>query len=143
MSYFTSFITSLCAACIMIGALHMISPDGAMGKSVKYILSLIFIVSMIASAAFSVRNFDWDTDYTMPEIQSDESLQATAARYVYAAALKNAGINFNEITVCTDKSDSGSIIISKVIIYSDCEAAKIRVALGAVAENYEVEIINE
>ena len=142
MSYFTSFITSICAACIMIGALHMICPDGAMGKSVKYILSLIFIVSVIA-AAFSIRNFDWNTDYTVPEIQSDESLQSASARYVYAAALKSAGINFREITVCTDKSESGSIIISKVIIYSDCDAAKIRVALGAAAENLEVEIINE
>lgn len=142
MSYFTSFITSICAACIMIGALHMICPDGAMGKSVKYILSLIFIVSVIA-AAFNIRNFDWNTDYTVPEIQSDESLQSASARYVYAAALKSAGINFREITVCTDKSESGSIIISKVIIYSDCDAAKIRVALGAAAENLEVEIINE
>ena len=101
----------------MIGALHMICPDGAMGKSVKYILSLIFIVSVIAAAAFNIRNFDWNTDYTVPEIQSDESLEASAARYVYAAALKSAGINFREITVCTDKSESGSIIISKVIIY--------------------------
>ena len=80
MSYFTSFITSLCAACIMIGALHMICPDGAMGKSVKYILSLIFIVSVIAAAAFNIRNFDWNTDYTVPEIQRDESLEASAAR---------------------------------------------------------------
>lgn len=143
MSYFTSFITSLCAACIMIGALHMICPDGAMGKSVKYILSLIFIVSVIAAASFNIQNFDWNTDYAVPEIQSDESLQSASARYVYSAALKSAGINFREITVCTDKSESGSIIISKVIIYSDCDAAKIRVALGAVAENLEVEIINE
>lgn len=127
----------------MIGALHMICPDGVMGKSVKYILSLIFIAAVIASASFSIKNFDWDIDYGIPAAESGDSMQVAAAEYVYAAALKSAGINFSEITVCTDKSDSGSIIISKVIIYSDCESAKIKEALGAVAENYEVEIINE
>ena len=56
--------------------------------------------------------------------------------------MKNAGIEFTKITVCTDKSDGGSIIISKVTVFSGQSAAEIKCALGVVAENYEVEVVN-
>lgn len=127
----------------MIGAFYMLCPDGSMGKSVRYILSLCFIVSVLAATSFNIGDIKINTDYSLPDIVTQESMQTAAAEYTYAAALEKAGINFRKITVCTDKTESGSIIISRVIVYSDCEAAKIREALGAVAENYKVEIINE
>ncbi len=143
MSAVISFIVSLCAACVFIGALHIICPDGVMQKPVKYILSLVFLVVVITSAGISLAGADLNIDFgASPEV-SAQSLDAAAARYVYAAALTNYGINFSEITVCTDKSDDGSIIITKVIVYSDCEEWAVREALGVVAENYEVEVAHE
>ena len=62
---------------------------------------------------------------------------------MYVKVLKSAEINFSEITVCTDKTEDGGIVISKLIIYSDCAEERIRGALGAAAENIEVEIVNE
>ncbi len=143
MSGFSSFLTSLCAACVFIGVMHLICPDGAMGKPVKYILSLVFLVTVVSSVGIFAGGFEPGVSFDAAYAVSDEDLRAAAARYVYEAALNSSGINFTEITVCTDKNDDGSIIISKVIIYSDCEETRIREALGAAAENLEVEIVNE
>ena len=120
MSGLSTFLTSLCAASVFIGAVHLICPDGNMGKPVKYVLSL--------DAAAEV---------------SDEELKTASAKYVYEQALKSNKINFTEITVCTDKTEDGSIVISKVIIFSDCAEERIRAALGEAAQNIEVEIVNE
>ena len=87
--------------------------------------------------------FNTDISFEASAAASDEELKAAAARYVYGEALRSCEINFSEITVCTDKNEDGSIVISKVIIYSDADKERIRAALGSAAENIEVEIINE
>ena len=43
MNAFSAFAAALCAACVLIGALHLITPDGAMSKPVKYALSVVFV----------------------------------------------------------------------------------------------------
>ena len=117
MSYITAFITALCAACVFTGALYMLSPGGVMEE--------------------------WDAVFPAADEIPRQSLDAASAEYVYGAVLEASGINFSEITVCTDKSDDGSIIITKVIIYTGCDERTVKEALGVVAENYEVEVINE
>ena len=143
MSGLTSFLTSLCAACVFIGAVHLICPDGNLGKPVKYVLSLVFLVTVISAAGLLKGGFNTDISFESSAAASDEGLKAAAARYVYGQALRSSEINFSEITVCTDKNEDGSIVISKVIIYSDADKERIRAALGSAAENIEVEIINE
>ena len=143
MNGFTTFLTSLCTAAVFIGVLHLICPDGNMGKSVKYVLSLVFLVTLISAAGLLKSGFNYYISFNMSSKVSDEALMKESARYVYAQALKNSEINFTEITVCTDKTEDGSIVISKVIIYSDCTEERIRTALGEAAEKIEVEIVNE
>lgn len=143
MSGLTSFLTSLCAACVFIGAMHLICPDGNLGKPVKYILSLVFLVTVISAAGLLKGGFDTNIGFETSAAVSDEELKAASARYVYGQVLKSSEINFTEITVCTDKTEDGSIVISKVIIYSDCDKERIRAALGEAAKNIEVEIVNE
>ena len=121
----------------------MICPDGAVSKSVKYVLSLVFILTVITACSVTVKQTDISfDDFSQYEIDNTPSL-VLAAKQVYSLALKNADINFKEITVCTNKASDGSIVINKIIIYSDSEKEKILKALSQVAENYEVEIINE
>lgn len=143
MSYFTGFVASLCAACIFIGAVHLICPDGPLEKSVKYILSLAFLATVISVIGFSAPKISAEFDFQNEFSPDTVSLDKAAAEYVYGAALASAGIEFSKINVCTDKIDSGSIIISKVIIYSNSNEWEIRKALGAAAEMKEVEIIND
>lgn len=138
-----TFIISVCTACTVLGALHIICPGGNIGKSVKYVFSLVFLLIIISSAAVMFKTEK--IQFNIPEVSqtTTEEMQVSAAKYVYESILKKAGIEFTKITVCTDKLENDSIVINKVIIYSTCEKEKIIKALGVVAENHEVEIINE
>ena len=140
---FSSFLISFCAACVFIGALYMLCPDGVMNKSVKYILGLCFIVTVIASAGITAKMPD--IDFTLPEtvITTGQEMDIASAKYVYARLLEANGIDFSEIEVCTDKTADGSIIINKVIIHTHTNADTVLSCLGEAAKNYEVEIINE
>jgi len=143
MNFLSSFISAFCAACVFIGALFMLSPDGAMSKSVKYILTLVFILSVISAAAFTSKNTD-SFEFDFEATQTDTTvLDETTARFIFERALINSGIEFEEIVVCTNKNESGSISISKVIICSDCPREQILTALSGLTENIEVVVEND
>ena len=143
MNFFSSFVSAFCAACVFIGGLYMLCPDGVMGKSVKYIFTLVFILSVVSAAAMAAGRWEWDTaEYEASEIDT-QAMQTSSAKFIFAELLRKAGIDFSKITVCTDKTESGSISISKVILCSDCESDRILAALGDAAENTEVEIVND
>ena len=143
MNVFSSFAAAFCSAIVFIGSLYMLCPEGAVSKSLKYILGLVFLLSVISAAAIAVGKWD----FKMPELELDYgetvSLQVSAAEYVYEYALSENDIDFSKITVCTDNLENGSISISKVIIYTDCEESRVLAALSEVAENTEVEIVND
>lgn len=143
MNSFASFITSFCVACILIGCLYIICPEGKLSKSLKYILSLLFIVIIISSSKLPFINNN--IEFTFPKTQAAdfEELQLSSAKYIYSYTLKNQSINFKEIYFSTDNSPDGSIVINKVIIITDCEREKVLKALGELGKTREVEIINE
>lgn len=139
----TSLAAALCTSCVLIGTLHIIAPEGAMSRPVKYALSLAFTAAVAATAAIPLGKTDISFNRSVSTAVSADGLYAASAGYVYAALLEHAGIAFEEITVCTDKSDDDGIFITELIIYSDSPREEIINALGTVAENYRVEVINE
>lgn len=143
MSSISSAICGFCAACVFIGALFMLCPDGALSKSVKYTLSLVFLLAVISAAGIGVKNFDADFFKTEQTDISTEQLTELNIRLVFEETLRKNGINFEEISVFTDKLETGGISITKVIIRSDCEKEKIFEVLGNVSNSVEVEVINE
>ena len=143
MNFFSSFTAAFCSACVFIGALYMLCPEGAVSKSLKYILGLVFIISVVSAAAIAVGKWDFEMPENQVDYSGSTSLQVSAAEYVYEYVLKEADIDFSKITVCTDNSENGSININKVIIYTDCQKSRVLAALSEVAENTEVEIIND
>lgn len=143
MNFIYSVLTAFCAACIFIGTLYILCPEGAISKSVKYLLSLVFLVSVIAATGAVVKKGDIELPaVTTPEINT-QNLDSANAELFYSYLLNREGIEFSKISVCTDKSDDGSIIISKVLIYSSQSCEEILKVLAGVAEKTEVEIINE
>lgn len=142
MSHISTFLISFCAAAVFIGALYMLCPDGAMNKSIKYIMSLIFLLSVISVAGITVKNADINIDFTVPETNATD-LEIKNAEFVYGLALRNAGIEFSEIEIFTNKAEDGSIIINKVIVHSGCERQKIADALSEATKNIEVEVAND
>ena len=142
MSYINTFLISFCAAAVFIGALYMLCPDGAMQKPIKYLVSLLFLLSVISVAGITVKNAELNLDFTLPQTDSTD-LEIKNAEYVYAFALRNADIGFREIEIFTTKADDGGIIINKVIVHSDCERQKIVDALSEATKNIEVEVVND
>ena len=140
---FATLVCSFCASAVFIGALYMLCPDGVMNKTVKYILGLCFLLSVISVSGITAEMPQ--IDFTLPESakETERSLDISSAEYVISRMLTASGIEFSQITVCTDKSQNGSIFINKVIILSSAEREKILSCLGEMAKNYEVEIINE
>ena len=143
MNFISSMLVAFCATSVFIGMLYILCPEKAMEKPTKYILSLVFLVSIIASAGIISKNEDFSLpEITQSEISSDE-LDIANAKMVFAYALKSASIDFSEISVYTDKLSDGSISINKVLIYSEHPYGEIQQALSDVTEKTEVVVINE
>ena len=97
MNWFNSLITAFCAAGICFGALFIISPTGKMERSVKYVLSLCFLVIIMAVAGVGIKNADLELEFDMETMAELENLDNTTAKYVFSEVLNEAGINFKEI----------------------------------------------
>ncbi len=142
MTHLNDFFVAFCVSAVFIGALLIICPNGQISKSVKYILGLTFTLIIISSAL----KVDFDLNFTpnTDAINSQASaLEVKTAEYVYGQCLKTTKIEFSKISVLTNKTDDGRIVISKVLIFSKEDKNKILLALDEVAQNFEVEIINE
>ncbi len=143
MNGLASFLMSFCVSAIFIGAIFIICPNGKMSKPIKYIFSLVFTVILITAVSKTeIAPDDWEFEFKADTSQSD-ALKIQSAEYVWGQCLKSANINFQKITVCTNKTEDGGITISKVIIFSNENEEKIFTALGDLAKAYEVEIKNE
>ena len=142
MNQLSDFFITFCVSAIFIGSLLIICPNGQISKSVKYILSIVFILIVISSAFKIDFNFDFNID-SAKTTATVEELEIKSAHYVYSTCLTNAEIDFSKITILTNKTNDDRIIISKVVIFSKEDKNKILSALSVVAQNIEVEIINE
>lgn len=141
MNGFSSFVAAFCSSCIIIGLMYLICPE-KQKNTIKFLFGVVFILSVI-SAFYNLKDFSLPEFDSIGYSQSQTEIAENSARLVYEETLKNSGINFSKIEVCTDKTDDDSIIITKVIIYSDANKTDILAALGTVADTYEVEIKND
>jgi hypothetical protein len=143
MNWFNSLITAFCTAGICFGALFIISPSGKMERSVKYVLSLCFLIIVITISGVKMKMSDFDINFnTVSSVDADE-LENSATEYTIALVLQKAGIDFREIYVSTDNLETDGISCTKVKIYTDCDRQKIVNILGEETENFKVEVINE
>lgn len=141
MKVFNEFVIVFCTSCIFLGFLYMLCPDGNISPSVKYIFCLCFLCCVLSSVA-NFKKIDFG-DFAS-EIETDyltEQSAAVTAQSVFETALSSQNINFTKISVDTNKLSDGSIIISKVTVYSDCEPEEIIKAIGS--DSYEVCVVNE
>ncbi len=143
MNWFNSLITAFCTAGICFGALFIISPSGKMERSVKYVLSLCFLVMVIAISGVKIKMSDFNVDFNSISSVDTGELENSATEYTVALSLQKAGIDFREICVSTDNLEIDGISCTKVKIYTDCDKQKIINILGEETENFKVEVINE
>lgn len=135
------FITSFCSACVLLGFLYMLCPTGSMSTSVKYIFCMCLVCCVVGAVVklpdidFSI--FEKTESY---EILTEQN-SAVVAESVFVEALRRQNINFEKITVDTNKTADGDISISKVTVYTNEQPQKIYEVIYS--DSYEVEIINE
>ena len=141
MSGINSFIISFCGSCVLLGFLYMLCPSGNMSAPVKYIFCLCFVCCVLGTA-FSIKPPDFsEFDKTESTQLLTEQNSAVAAQAVFTQALKQQNINFRKITVDTNKMTDGSIIISKITVYTSDSPQKVLEVIDS--DSYEVVIINE
>ncbi len=143
MNWVRTIIAAFCASSIFLGALFILCPKGNISASVKYVLSLVFLVSVISAAGIGVKKADFSFNaFSSQEVLTD-NFENLNIKLAFEEVLQKNGIGFKEITVFTDKLEAGGISINKVIIRSDCEKEKIIAALGEELKTIEVEVKNE
>ncbi len=143
MTWLPSVLTAVCASCVLIGALQLLCPAGSMAKPVKTVVGLAFLLSVLTAAVPAIRQVEIPSVFPQAQTAEPEELYQASAVYVYERALRAAGIDFTKITVCTDKSEDGSIHISKIVIVSDEQKQRIEAALEGAANEAEVVVTHE
>ena len=140
MKDFISFVTSFCVVSAVIGGLSIIFSSGKLSKSVRYVAVLSLICAFIG--IFFVKfNIDVHPDLSRIE-KSQNNTDIYLTKMIFENALKTNNITFSKIDFLTDKNENGSIIITKVFIYTSCSKEKIEEIIGNSSE-YEVEVIDE
>ena len=141
MNGFTSFVVSFCISCVLFGFLFVLCPEGSMKLSVKYIFCICFICCVIGSSTVlqppEISQFEKISE---EEILTEQNAAVTA-QLIFCETLRQQGINFRKITVDTNKLQDGSIVINKVIVYTNEEKSKILAVIGS--DGYEVSVVNE
>ena len=140
MKDFVTFVTSFCVVSSIIGGLTIIFPSGRLSKSVKYVAVLSLICAFLG-VFFVNFKLNLGGDFSVSE-QTKNDADIYLTRIIFENALKTNNIPFQKIDFLTDKNDDGSIIISKVLVYSSSSKEKIAEIIGNDGK-YEVEVIDE
>ena len=141
MNGFYSFILAFCTVCVVLGGISVIVPSGSFARPLKYIFCLVFICVILGSV-ISMDKIDFNTEGEHEEITLRENGAEILARQTFEEALRRANIEFQEIRVFTDKSESGGIFITEVVVYSHESTVKINEVISSDGA-YEVRVINE
>ncbi|MBE6733588.1 MAG: hypothetical protein E7561_06305 [Ruminococcaceae bacterium] len=143
MSTFFDFIGVFCSAAMLFGGIFLLKPSGNTSKAVKYVFALIFLCIVI-SALLNIKIDEISIDNKKIEQSiNTASLSKDFLKLTFEEVLRGQDINFNKITVCTNKTENGSITISKVTVYSKDSPEKIIAALGGNNAEYEIEVLYE
>ena len=113
-----------------------------MKKSVCFLLSLVFLVSIITLSGIGIKKIDINFPIKQEKIEND-ALKTATAEIFYKTLLDNAEITYKNIEIITNKTDDGGISIIKVLINSEENPETIKKLINENVSDIEVEIINE
>ena len=119
----------------------MLCPSGNMSAVVKYIFCLCFVCCVITIVVqIKPPDFSMFNETKNTEILTEQNTSVTA-QMIFGEALKKQDVSFRKIMVDTNKIDDGSIIISRITVYTNESLQRVTEVLGC--ESYEVIVINE
>ncbi len=101
---------------MLTGAIGILA-GGALEKSAGYILSLIFLASVVSALAGGNFNIELKTEQAIAQnSENEEKISEYQAEYICAEILREQDITFEKITATANKTEDGSIIISEIRI---------------------------
>lgn len=108
--------TVFCAVSVFVGTIGILT-GGALDKSMGYILSLIFLASVVSALHSGNFNIELKGEQAMAQnSENEERLSEYQAEYICKEILKEQSISFEKITATANKTEDGSIIISEIRI---------------------------
>lgn len=137
----TAFLVSFCVFVVVISVSKWLISDGEMKSITNFFCALVFIITVIsrfpkAELSFPAVNTDTN-DYSAKLCES-------AALPVIAAVLSEEDIAYEKIEVKADKTEDGSIIISKVTVFSkESDIKKTEELLCSKLNTQDVEVISD
>lgn len=141
MNGINAFIISFCSSCILLGFLYILCPSGNMSKITKYIFCLCFVCCVLGAVInIPKQDISFVTEKENNQVLTEQSVSAIA-QMIFGEALNSNNINFRKIEVTTNKLYDGSIVISRVAVFTSENNLKIEQILAS--DNYEVVVINE
>ena len=133
---------SISVSAVIIGAIHILAPDGKNGRQLRYIAGLLLIVAVVAPFAGASISFDLEQAETTLHIDSEAMLK-NQIENVVAELLRSEGIEFGIIKPYMDISPDGSISIYRIYVSHASEAEKAKQIIGENFTGCEVEVGNE
>ncbi|HCH28549.1 MAG TPA: hypothetical protein DEW35_03475 [Ruminococcaceae bacterium] len=139
MREFSSFAISFCGVCVATGGIYMLIPEGRMTKTVKYIIVLTLISAFIGvfSVNLSINFQNRSNKSQYAESERGEKIMGA----VFEQALKMNDIEFEKIVIFTDKTEEGSITITKIQVFTNENREKVVSAIGN-GNAYDIEIVS-
>ncbi len=141
MNTLSSIILGISSAAILIGSLFVLCPSGGMGRTLRYVFTLVFLgccVSLflkIGKVEFRFPEYETAVDNTVAA-----GMTAAQAEYICRAALIDQNISFSQINIFTDIDETGSIFIKRIEVVSRDNAEKIRQTINSTVVTKEVEV---
>ena len=130
-----------CLLSAFLGVADMLTPDGQTAKMVKFFCALTFLFVLLSAVP--------KIDLSPIAVQSSadiqtENIYTAAAQPIIAALLKDSGIEYKKITVCTDKTDTDGISINEITVFIEQgDAQKIKELLLKTTTASSVEVVYE
>ncbi len=116
MDWIKELAAVFCAACILTGAVELLH-DGALKKSMNFILALILLLCVVGAVGGKRLSIDFDYNKAeSSETETEETISEFQAEYICRSILTAKGIAFEKITAKANKTADGSIIISEIKI---------------------------
>lgn len=106
-------VLSVCAAMVFSGIMLLLAPSGG-EKTLRFVMSLVVICVLLSTVSCS-ENVEIPK-IGKSEFEYTEELASSAAYSSVEAFLNDNNLKFSSLSVFTDKTDNGSIFISKICV---------------------------
>lgn len=131
MDFILSVIKTLSAISIITAALWVIMPRGALEGSFKYAMGIFALSAVISVIITSPADFTVNLNSEKVDtaiLANTNNINTNTLQFAIEKLLYDEGIDFKKVEIITDKNGTGSIEITKAIIYTknitDLEKAK-------------------